>query len=192
MKTTNHLRLIKRVDILENRRTIIYLNLLTIPLLIVFVFIFKLIVDLTRKLIVETTNISIMNFFAFAIFLIISLIIHELIHGLFFKIFNPQGKLKFGFKSGMLYASSVDSYYSKIQAILILMAPFMILTALYSLVYFLQIVTPFFYISIAALHGSGCIGDFWFTYLLLKSPKNIVMRDTQVGIDIYLVNEASN
>ncbi|MBS7577563.1 MULTISPECIES: DUF3267 domain-containing protein [unclassified Enterococcus] len=192
MKNTKHLQLIKRVDILENRRTVIYLNLLTIPLLIIFVFIFKLIVDLTRMLFVENSNISFMNFFAFAMFLIISLIIHELIHGLFFKIFNPQGKLKFGFKSGMLYASSVDSYYSKIQAILILMAPFTILTVLYSLLFFLQIMTPLFYISIAALHGSGCIGDFWFTYLLLKSPKNIVMCDTKVGIDIYLVKEASN
>ena len=55
----------------------------------------------------------------------ILIIIHELIHGAFFKLFDPKGKVKFGFKNGVAYATSPHSFYSKGKFAIILLAPFL-------------------------------------------------------------------
>jgi hypothetical protein len=35
------------------------------------------------------------------------------------------------------------------------------------------------------LHGAGCVGDFYFTYLILFAPENIWIEDTEQGINFY-------
>lgn len=60
------------------------------------------------------------------IFVIVTLIIHESIHILFFKIFNKNSKIKIinnHFKQIFMYQSNENVYYNKFQTIIILLSP---------------------------------------------------------------------
>lgn len=116
------MKLIKRVNLLDDKKLIMKLNILTIPLLVIFFALFTLL-TLDRKLTEEVT-IDLMYLVIAILSMAGLIIVHELIHGIFFKLFNKEGKVKFGFKNGLAYATSPNSFYSRWQFLLILLAPF--------------------------------------------------------------------
>lgn len=119
------------------------------------------------------------------ILFVLLLVLHEAIHGLFFKSFNPTGKIKFGFKNGMAYAASPGSRYSRRQFSIICLAPFVAISLLLSLAYGLGLLPAFTFLMVAMLHGSCCIGDFYWVYLVAHAAPETLIEDTAVGIDFY-------
>lgn len=171
-------KLLEEINLLENRKLIINLNLVAI--LIVFV--------LTVLGVVFSGGFEISNGFTGVFWLLlgyfVSLIIHEAVHGIFFKAFCPEGKVKFGFKSGMAYATSPGSFYTKSQFFIISIAPFVVLTGLFIFLRSLGVNEAVVYL-IFALHTSGCVGDFYYCILLINKPTGILVEDTEKGINFY-------
>lgn len=125
-------------------------------------------------------------FFIIALFFII-VIIHEAIHGLFFKVFNPKGKVKFGFKAGMAYATSPGHVYKRGQFFIIIIMPFVILTAVMLFMMFTMPNPAYKYYI--ALHTAACAGDFYYLYLILKHRNLAYAVDTEVGMGLYETKE---
>ena len=121
-------------------------------------------------------------FFIIALFFLI-IIIHEAIHGIFFKIFNPSGKVKFGFKAGMAYATSPGTVYTRGQFFIIIIMPFLIITAIMMTMMFLLPNPAYKYYL--ALHTGACAGDFYYLYLILKHKHLPHAVDTEVGMSLY-------
>ncbi|CAD2081266.1 transcriptional regulator [Jeotgalicoccus coquinae] len=121
-------------------------------------------------------------FFIIALFFII-IIVHEAIHGLFFKIFNPGGKVKFGFKAGMAYATSPGTVYSRGQFFIIIVMPFVIITGIMLAMMFM-LPNPAYKYYIA-LHTGACAGDFYYLYLIMKHKHLSYAVDTEVGMSLY-------
>ncbi|MDR1781831.1 MAG: DUF3267 domain-containing protein [Bacilli bacterium] len=175
-------KLIKKIDLLNNSKELNKVNIISILLFIMFIFITIIIFFLiTNKNISFTFHI--LDSIIFLILLVVIFIIHELIHGLFFKIFKKEARIKFGYSKGMLYASNPEGIYSKKQFIIISLAPFIINT---SLLIILMIINfhPAIMLMIMGIHFSGCAGDFYFVYLISKYHSSIYVRDTNIGIDI--------
>ena len=179
----NELVLLKKVNLIENKKLIIWLNIASIPLFILLLFLFQLVLVLADIPVVA--EFGILSILLLVVSLFVLLIIHELIHGLFFRVFNPQGQVKFGFKNGMAYATSPHSFYTKGQFAIIGLAPFILITMSLLLLYVGSVISGATFIFLGALHGSGCIGDFYWAYLLAKSPKDSLVEDTEVGISFY-------
>lgn len=171
-------KLIEEINLLENRKLLINLNLVAIVIVLV----------LTVLGIVFSGGFQISNGFEGVFWLLLgyflSLVIHEAVHGIFFKAFKPSGKVKFGFKSGMAYATSPGSFYTKTQFFIISIAPFVVLTGLFIFLRFLGVNESVVYL-IFALHTSGCVGDFYYCILLINRPVGILVEDTEKGINFY-------
>lgn len=177
---------IKEVNLIENQKLAKKLGYLSIPLILVFGVCFSWI---TLKIKGEIDfDFAIWELFLIVILYLIILVVHELIHGIFFKLFNFEGKVKFGFKNGMAYAASPNSVYSKGQFAWISLAPFTLIT--FALIFLLmgQVLTPFSFVSVATLHAISCVGDFYWIVLILQAPKNVVIEDTEQGINFYQLN----
>ncbi|MBF2358559.1 DUF3267 domain-containing protein [Listeria welshimeri] len=171
-------KLIEEINLLESKKLIINLNIVAIVIVLV----------LTVLGLAFSGGFEIVNGFAGVIWLclgyLLSLIIHEGVHGIFFKAFHPEGKVKFGFKNGMAYATSPGSFYTKSQFFIISIAPFIVLTGLFVFLRFLGVNEAVIYL-IFALHTSGCVGDFYYCILLLNRPTGILVEDTEKGINFY-------
>ncbi|WHZ32482.1 DUF3267 domain-containing protein [Desemzia incerta] len=179
------MRVYKEVDILHNKKMIIWLNVLSVVLVVGFWILFAQLASFSHPDLSLFSKLEIAEMFILSIGCFILIIIHELIHGLFFKLFTPEGKVTFGFKNGMAYAASVGNYYSKMKYAIIILAPFVFLTLLLTLLFYLEWITPFMYISLASIHAGACVGDFYYILLLIRAPKNIVVEDTSIEMSMF-------
>lgn len=120
-----------------------------------------------------------------ALLYVVSLPLHELVHALFFKAFGPAGaKVTFGFKSGMLYAGCPGTFLRPAQFMVVLLAPFAVLTALYGVVGFAWN-APLLAWCLFFLHTSGCAGDFYFAWVIRRHPEADLCEDTPTGIALW-------
>lgn len=180
------MKLIRRIDIMNDKKTIWWLNIVSIPLLIVFICLFWGLASITKvsePIRVVESGITGLILIVLSFFLLI--VIHELIHGLFFKLFSPEGNVKFGFKNGMAYATSPHSFYSRGKFAWIAVAPFVLITLLLYVFLYIGLISSGTFVWVSALHASACVGDFYWLYLIKKQAANVLVEDTEVGISFY-------
>lgn len=172
----------KEFNLIDDQKFALKLNLWGFVLLVFFLIVSWLIEGLLPQKALRLAGIWDMIFTLLAFFLVI--ILHETIHGLFFKLLSPEAHVKFGFKNGMAYATSPGTLYSKPRYFVIAIMPFVLITTLgviscliFGYYYWLQL--------LLVVHAAACIGDFYWCYLLLKAPKNILVEDTEKGMTLY-------
>ncbi len=180
------MKLIRSIDLLNDKKCLLRLNIVSIFLIVLF-FLFFIGVTILFPVSETPTNFSVERILLLGIGLFLLIVIHELIHGVFFQVFSPKGKVKFGFdiKKGVAYAASPGSKYSRGQFAWISLAPFLLITLGLTIAYFSGALLAGVYIFLATLHGAACVGDFYWIYLLLQSPKGSLVEDTEVGINFY-------
>lgn len=118
------------------------------------------------------------------------ILVHEGLHGLFFKIFG--GKVSFGFKMNSVvgpaaYASS-PNLFPRLRFQIVGLAP-QILT-LASLIALIFIDSPdirYVLILIAMLNLGGGFLDLYLVFWLRKFPNNFLVKDTKEGAIVYKV-----
>lgn len=114
----------------------------------------------------------------------VSLMVHEGVHGLFFKLFAPRGaRVSFGanWKLGMLYACAEGIVYARRHYLVIILAPTVAVTVLLALAGALT-GWPFCCYVIAGAHLAGCVGDWKYALAVLRDPKITHCEDTSWGV----------
>ncbi len=167
------------LDLKEDKKLMILVNLYAfIPLIPFVVIYFWLIAP-------EMTYLEFNNwdFPHFILQMILMMIVHELIHGIFFKL-GTKEKVRYQFHGIYASASVKGIYFYKHHYLVVGLAPFVILTIVYSLLLLIPGQFIFWYI-ILAMHTSACIGDFYVTLKLLKYPADTLIEDYGVGMVFY-------
>lgn len=117
--------------------------------------------------------------------MVVYIILHELVHGVFFKLFCKGAKLNFGLTKTAAYCGS-NSYYTKAQYIVIGLAPVVIWGAVLLI---LNLFLPFGWFwpvyIIQLMNISGAAGDFTVTVMLLKAPKEVLVYDSGSAMIFY-------
>lgn len=181
------MELIKEINMLENKKAIIGVNIAAIPLFVFGIWLFtrlaagEAIYFSFAFMPLQTLLFNLVIFFL-TYFLIIS--IHELIHGLFFKVFSDTGKVKFGFKNGMAYATNPGTKYTWWQFLIIVLAPCVFISLVLYGAYQMTWINGTFFVAMASLHFSGCVGDLWYALLIMKYGDKYY-EDTEVGFSIW-------
>ena len=188
MDKTN-LTLVKEYNIMEDKKIVIWLNvaslILMVPMFTLFFGVTVVTQPIVQPLLFSDTQ-SIWTIIQLIIILFLVIVVHEGIHGIFYKLFNPKGHVEFGFKSGFAYAVSEGSIYTKGQMNIIVMAPFVIISILFTLAYIFGFMSSGMYVMYAGLHGAMCVGDLWYLYLLTVTHRGTVyVEDTKQGLTIY-------
>jgi hypothetical protein len=133
-------------------------------------------------------NITFRGLLVLIISLVISIVLHELIHGAFFWIYS-RSQPKFGLRGGYAYAAAPGWFYPRGQYLVIALAPFVILS-------FLGMVFVAF-ASIGALaailfgmvvNAAGAVGDIWIAGMVIRERRNIVVEDQGDGVNFYALS----
>lgn len=174
------MKLLRKIDFLTDKKTNLWLSIGALLLILPFLFFFAWV---AIELLEEDEGLFVFTDF---LYLFILLIVHELIHGFFFKIFgNEKTKVKFGFKNGMAYATSPGSFYSRGRMLIIALAPFVLISLFLTVCCELEWLSSPSYIALASIHAASCIGDFYLSYILISQKEEILVEDTEVGLNIY-------
>lgn len=115
----------------------------------------------------------------------LSIVLHEIVHGLFMLLFGalPQ----FGFKAdvGVFYATAPGAVFSRNRYVIMALAPFILLTlvALWAIWTWPGRVA-IFWSFVGVLNFSGAAGDIWIARYLLKYPATVFVVDEADGMRI--------
>ena len=119
------------------------------------------------------------------------LVLHELVHGLAYKLLTRQ-KLTFGISWSCAFCGVPQIYTYRRTALIAVLAPFVLFSLLFlAIAAVLLFVSPLWYmltVLLFAIHVGGCCGDLFVAGLLLfkyRSPKTL-MRDTGPEQFFYL------
>lgn len=176
-------KLYKEINVFDDLKLLRQLNLLSILIFFVSVIIFGMIGHYQFNLLqAEFRVMTLVNSVLWGFGVII---IHEGIHGILFKVFKPGAEIQFGFKKGMAYAGSIGHRYSRIQMLITLSGPFIIITISLYLLALNEIMSPWLYTILSVWHTAACVGDFYFSYLIIQAPGKVIVEDTAEGIKIF-------
>ena len=193
MKSTKELRAdyiyAGKLDLGE-RNNGIAVNLVGLALLFVFGWIFVQLAAAIRPEITSTGFFDViqgMEPLYLLIGLFIVLIVHELLHGLFYLIYTRELP-RFGFRVVYAYASAPDWYVPRNQFIVTGMAPVVIITLVGLL---LLPFVPEMYVAelllLLSFNAAASVGDMVTTGWLLSKPKSLMARDSGARVNIYML-----
>ena len=112
------------------------------------------------------------------------IILHELVHGIFMRLFSRQ-RVKYGFTGLYAFAGS-DAYFDKVSYIIIALAPVIVWGAVLAVLCALLPPLWFWPIYLIQINNfSGAAGDFYVTARFLFLPRDILVRDTGVSMTVY-------
>ena len=177
-------KLDKTID-MKKMSTNIFLNVLNI-LFVIISFLILISLKFKEIKIDNLIELSIVMFIALIGF-IIYIVLHELTHGLFYKIFTKQ-KLTYGFSLTYAYCGVPNIYVRKKEAIIACLAPLVIFSIIFLILIF---ILPPNYINLSIIilfsfHFGGCSGDIYlFIILLTKYKKDTYIKDTGPTQYIY-------
>ncbi|MEP7133862.1 MAG: DUF3267 domain-containing protein [Chloroflexota bacterium] len=120
--------------------------------------------------------------------ILLTLVFHELTHGLVMKIFGAKPSYGILWKQAMFYATTPGFAYQRNSYLQIALAPLIALSSLSVLGMWLMGGTA--WVAFCALCGvinaSGAIGDLWMTIIVLRYPVSAYVMDERDGIRIFL------
>ena len=121
------------------------------------------------------------------------IILHELTHGLFYKIFTHE-KLTFGLTLLVAFCGVPKLYVNRKTSLITTLAPFVIFNIIYILLMILipDLFTKIVVLFMFAMHFGGCVGDLWVAYYLIfkHRDKKMLVNDTGPKQTFYI--EGSN
>lgn len=116
-----------------------------------------------------------------------SLVLHEVVHAVFFKAYAPRGaRVTFGanWKLGMLYACAEGIVYPRRRYIAIALAPSIAVSAAAIAVGWAS-GCPVGGCAVAVIHLSGCTGDWGYLRAIRANKRIAYCEDTSWGVAFY-------
>lgn len=172
-----------KIDLKENKKLYVGINSVSLLLMLALL----LPVLFTKMDIIgsdENFN-SLMFSLLLLLFCFAYIVLHELVHGLFIRIFSGKWG-SFGFTGAYAFAGS-ECYFNKASYLIIALAPIVIWGIVLAI---LNIFMPMNYLwlifyFVQTMNISGSVGDIYVTARLLKQSPDILIKDTGVAMTIY-------
>ena len=122
----------------------------------------------------------------FGIALVAVLIVHELVHGLFYWLFSSR-RPKFGFQGLLPYAAApIGVYLPRKQFLTVGLAPLVVLTVVgLLLVVIVPIALVPFLLFFVVFNAAGAGGDLIMAIQLMSFASETLMEDNDAGVTIY-------
>ena len=180
----NDYKEVLKIDLQKNKKLALLVNGLALLIAAVMVLI-PLLSENTRCVIMDYIfDDSFLKLIILCIGMVVYMILHELVHGIFMKKFSGV-KPKYGFTGLYAYAGST-AYFNKKCYIIIALAPIVIWGIVLLI---LQLAVPsswgwtVYFIQI--INISGAAGDVYVTYKMSRMPSDILVNDVGVSMTVY-------
>ena len=169
---------------LSGSKAILWMNFAAIPLLFIYGWLFYHLIRTMNPLIPIQVGIhrlftafSLLELFLCILAIALMLVLHELVHGIFFWLFTRE-KPRFAIKPGYAYAAAPEWYFTRLQYIIVGLAPLLIIS-LASLIMAASSAYAIvaYFLIIATFNAAGSLGDIIVVVWVLRQPKNILVSD---------------
>ncbi len=165
------------------------LQLLAVPLFILFGAFYSWIgVQVSRDLPTSTLTFSAGECGMLLLVVPLTLILHELTHGVFMRVYGARPQYGVLWKQLMFYATSPGYAFRRNSYLVIALAPLIILSlfAIAGMIWFAGTGWMALIGLSGVLNGSGAIGDLWVAMKVLGYPEEAYVMDERDGFRVFL------
>lgn len=175
-----------RIDLEKNKKEKILVNAAALVIAAAMAVIGALITPI--RLFFDTTS-PLPSIIRIAVMLggvVVYMILHEAVHGIFMLLFGGGVKPRFGFTGLYAYAAST-AYFKRAPYLIIGLSPVLLLGGILLAVNLLVPVAWFWVVYlIQIVNVSGAAGDLYVTVRLLRCPKDALILDDGTAMRVYL------
>ena len=187
---------LKTLDLGNNQKALILLNLVGLVLFVVFGGLFLQLIrwfhpDFTMENLtftIQSPGQGVTMMLGMVTLMVVMIVLHEGIHGVCFWRFT-RARPKFAFKGAYAYAAAPGWYIPRTPYLITTLAPFVVLSL--ACVGLLRFVSPewFFPVTLfATLNASGAVGDLIVAFWLLQQPPSCLALDRGDSVTLYVEN----
>lgn len=176
----------REIDLKKNIKLAIFVSALSLALAGVVFFIGLLIMPIHISSVdSENPFKPLVTLFVILGLMIIYMILHEFVHGIFFKKYSGE-KAQYGFTGLYAFAKS-NAYYNKKEILIIGLSPIVMLGIVLLILNITLSASCFWYVfSVQILNISGAAGDLYVAYVLNKMPQQeLLVKDNGASMTIY-------
>lgn len=117
--------------------------------------------------------------------MLVSILLHELVHGLFFWVF-ARHRPEFGIGPGYAFAAMPDWFYPKYQYLVVVLSPLILLTCAGLLAStFVPLAWLGLLLAGMIINAGGAIGDIYVAWLISREKRQVWVKDTGDGFQLY-------
>lgn len=175
-------REVRKVDLMRNRKEAFAVNLLALAIMAGVALFGLLICPPFFEIRIGIHTVVGIVFMLLGI--IVYMVLHELIHGVFMKVFSGQ-KPRYGYTGLYAYAGS-DALFNRKQYLIIAFAPVVILGIVLAVLTTAFYETAFWYLyAIQVVNLSGAAGDLYVGILIARSNNDVMVRDAGTDMSFY-------
>ena len=172
------------LNLQNDKKTALIVNLLAIIIAAVMVAVALIFVPLSTLLDNNDLKLKLIKLVVILALLVSYMILHELVHGIAMRICGTK-RLKFGFTGLYAFAGS-DDYYNKKAYIFIALAPIVLWGVVLGVANFIVPYDWFWVVYITqVINISGAAGDLFVTVKFAHFPKDILINDQGISMDVY-------
>lgn len=169
---------IMSVDMQNNKKTAIIVNVIAVALMIVMIVPVCFFVPIT--LLVK----NIVGLAVFAVGYIVYIILHELTHAAVMKAFGAK-KINFGF-TGLYAYAGCNFYFDRKSYCLIALAPVILFGIIFGAINFFVPASWFWCVYMLQVGNiSGAAGDFYVTWRFSRLPRDILVHDSGTAMTVF-------
>jgi hypothetical protein len=173
--------------ITEKKSRILFMNILAIPLFIIFGLFFSALADRLGRL-PSSIEFGLREVGMILLGVILTLVLHELVHGMAMQMYGANPKYGVIWKQMMLYATSPGFAYRRNNYVVVALAPLVLISIL--IVLGLWVLQGTLWVALLAVCGtinaSGAVGDMWITTIALRFAPTAHIMDERDGIRVFL------
>lgn len=175
-------REVRRIDLVKNQKEALLINLLALFIAAVMTVLGFLICPPFSK--AEIDIHKIIGIALMIVGIVCYMVLHEIVHGVFMKAFSGI-KPRYGYTGLYAYAGS-DALFDKTQYMIIAFAPVVILGVVIAVLAAAFYETAFWYLYIIQIiNVSGAAGDFYVGFVIARSQRDVMVRDTGTDMSFY-------
>ncbi len=183
-------RLTATLDLSKDRRALVGLNLAGLALFAVFGWLFARLFSVLRpELNLSVLNVNfLVNLVALLVGSIFVILLHELVHGLFFWYYLRE-RPEFGFRGTYAYAAAPNWYIPRGRFVVIGLAPLVVisLAGLAAVLFFPPAGLPALWFALT-LNAAGAVGDIYIVGWLYLQPPTVLVKDQGDRFSMFLPN----
>ena len=185
-------RELRRIDLQKNKKLMLFVNLLALVIAALLCVVGHQVVPVSQMF--DMSDGIVLFFVRFGVMLggtVLYIVLHEAVHGIFFRIYGNGVKPTFGF-TGMYAFAASKAYFNRVSYLIIGLSPVVILGAVLLVLNLLLPAVwfwPIFLIQITNL--SGAAGDFYVSVLLARMPSTLLVQDDGVAMTFYVPSDES-
>jgi hypothetical protein len=173
----------------SNRKFVIWINVVGVPLLFAFGYIFfSVAVHLGRLPLRSSLRLGVGEMLVILGGIAMVVVLHELTHGLCMAAWGARPKFGVIWSQGMFFATAPGFAFPRTAYLIISLAPLVLLSLLSVGGMSLQAGTtwPGLWALCATVNASGAVGDMWMALIVIRYPAAAYIIDERDGMRVFV------